>query len=208
MTLPLPDIDTSDFESLLEQARLLIPRYNDTWTDFNVHDPGIMLIELAAWITDQQLYTAGFVSDEHLAAFAALFGVSANAARPARGLLWPDTNAIASNPTRGGSNLPAGSVVTTQQQPEVLFRTHRDCHLSAARPVSPIAVVTAIDASATGASITLVFDRPPGRRRWRGGNADHAGCRAGRLARPARQWCRRSPEHRLPAHGEFGGCDR
>ena len=89
MTLPVTKLDTIDFEKLVEDARGLIPRLAPEWTDHNLHDPGITLIELLAWITDQEIYRVGFVGDRHLKAFAALLGVHERKAEPARGLIWP-----------------------------------------------------------------------------------------------------------------------
>ena len=64
MTLPVPKLDTTDFARLIEEARGLIPRYAPDWTDHNLHDPGITLLELLAWITDQDIYRLGLVGDE------------------------------------------------------------------------------------------------------------------------------------------------
>ena len=44
---------------------------------------GITLIDLMAFLIDQQVYTSGFVSDRHLTAFASLLGVQPKAATPA-----------------------------------------------------------------------------------------------------------------------------
>ena len=75
MTLPVTNLDTIDFEKLVDDARGLIPRYAPLWTDHNAHDPGITLIELLAWIADQEIYRVGFVGERHLKSFAALLGV-------------------------------------------------------------------------------------------------------------------------------------
>ncbi|MEY9418064.1 hypothetical protein ABIF69_004506 [Bradyrhizobium japonicum] len=89
MTLPVTRLDTVEFEQLVLDARGLIPRYAPQWTDHNLHDPGITLIELLAWIADQEIYRVGFVGDRHLKSFAALLGVHERKAQPARGLVWP-----------------------------------------------------------------------------------------------------------------------
>ena len=89
MTLPVTNLDTIDFEKLVDDARGLIPRYAPLWTDHNAHDPGITLIELLAWIADQEIYRVGFVGERHLKSFAALLGVQERKAQPARGLVWP-----------------------------------------------------------------------------------------------------------------------
>ena len=44
------------------------------WTDHNVHDPGITLIELFAWLIEQLIYRANRIPDRHLRKFLALAG--------------------------------------------------------------------------------------------------------------------------------------
>jgi hypothetical protein len=85
----VPRLDDVEFEQLVEQARALIPRYAPEWTDHNLHDPGITVIDLLAWIVDQQTYRVGFVGGRYRAAFAALLGPRVRGPRPARGLVWP-----------------------------------------------------------------------------------------------------------------------
>jgi hypothetical protein len=48
-------LDDTNFEHLVELGRSMLPEYAPRWTDHNVHDPGIMLIELLAWVADQQI---------------------------------------------------------------------------------------------------------------------------------------------------------
>ncbi|MGC1953780.1 MAG: hypothetical protein WA970_14685, partial [Gammaproteobacteria bacterium] len=128
MSLPVPTLDDLDFERLVEDARGLIPRYAPEWTDHNVHDPGITLLELLAWIADQQIYQVGFVSDRHLRSFAALLGARPSAAVPARGLIWPHESAVAAE-----ADLPRGNRVTCAQQPAIPFELDADIHLTPAR---------------------------------------------------------------------------
>jgi len=92
MSIAVPQLDTIDFEALLAEARGRIPRYAPEWTDHNLHDPGITLLELLAWVTDQQIYQLGFVGDDYYRAFSRLLGVTSELARPARGLLWPQAD--------------------------------------------------------------------------------------------------------------------
>ena len=160
MPLPLPQIDTTDFEELVEQARGLIPRYAGEWTDHNVHDPGMMLIELAAWLIDQQIYTAGFVSDEHLAAFAALLGVRTRGARPARGLIWPDAGAVVNDATASGVDLARGALAVTRQQPDILFRTSFGMHLTPATVLATPEAQVRLTGSGDDRAYEILFDRP------------------------------------------------
>jgi len=52
MPLPDPQLDDRRFQDLVNEAKSLIPRYCPEWTDHNVSDPGVTLIELFAWMTD------------------------------------------------------------------------------------------------------------------------------------------------------------
>jgi predicted phage baseplate assembly protein len=56
VTLPQLTLDDRDFQSLVTEARVLIAKTCPEWTDHNVSDPGITLIELFAWMTDILLY--------------------------------------------------------------------------------------------------------------------------------------------------------
>jgi hypothetical protein len=118
-----PDLDDIDFETLVEQARALIPRFAPDWTDHNIHDPGITLLDLIAWVADSQIYRIGFVGDRHLTAFAALLGVAARRAEPARGLLWPDAVAAP-------AVIAQGRKATTGDAPDIAFATQAAVQLA------------------------------------------------------------------------------
>ncbi len=133
MALPIPNLDDLDFEDLVEQARGFIPRYASEWTDHNIHDPGITLLELAAWLVDQQIYRAGFVSDRHIKAFAALLGVYAQRGTAAHGLLWPHDFTIDNEKKESGVSLDVGTKVSSIEQPDVPFQLTDSIYISAAR---------------------------------------------------------------------------
>lgn len=106
MSTLLLDLDTTTFQDLVDDARLSIPPLAPTWTDFNVSDPGIMLIELLAWNAEAQVYALGHIRQDERTAYAALMGVRPRGPRPAGGLVWPSVQAGAPNPW-GGIALPA-----------------------------------------------------------------------------------------------------
>jgi hypothetical protein len=54
--IPSPKLDDRAFDDIVAEAIRLIPRYAPEWTNHNVSDPGITLIELAAWMTDVILW--------------------------------------------------------------------------------------------------------------------------------------------------------
>ena len=84
MGLPIPDLDDKNFDDMVEEARILIPRYAPEWTDHNVHDPGITFIELFAWLAEMQIYQMNRVTDNNCKKFLKLVGCYPSTARPSR----------------------------------------------------------------------------------------------------------------------------
>ena len=74
MPIPLPSLDDRTFADLTGEARALIPALLPEWTDHNPSDPGIVLVELFAWLTEMLLYQADQVPDAHVERFLALLG--------------------------------------------------------------------------------------------------------------------------------------
>src|SRR5918912_4601241 len=85
MPLPSPNLDDRRFQDLVDEAKRRIPRYCPTWTDHNVSDPGITLIELFAWMTEQYLFRLNQVPDKNFVTFLDLIGVRLHPATPAKG---------------------------------------------------------------------------------------------------------------------------
>ncbi len=75
MVLPVPNLDDRRFQDLVDDAKRLIARRSPEWTDHNVSDPGVTLIELFAWMTDQLIYRLNRVPDRQYVAFLDLLGV-------------------------------------------------------------------------------------------------------------------------------------
>ena len=74
MPIPLPSLDDRTFADLTGEARALIPALLPEWTDHNPSDPGIVLVELFAWLTEMLVYQADQVPDAHVEKFLALLG--------------------------------------------------------------------------------------------------------------------------------------
>jgi hypothetical protein len=133
--IEVPRLDTIAFDALVDEGRGLIPRYAPDWTDHNLHDPGITFLDLLAWIVDQQVYRIGFVGGAHFDAFAALLGVKRLAAVPARGVIWPRSEAPSDGEGTGpGTNhvIAAGTRASPVEQPDLPFSVTHDIALSAA----------------------------------------------------------------------------
>jgi predicted phage baseplate assembly protein len=75
MTLPAPNLDDRRFQDLVDDARRLVQRRCPEWTDHNVSDPGITLIETFAYLVDQVLYRLNRVPERSYVTFLELMGV-------------------------------------------------------------------------------------------------------------------------------------
>lgn len=82
--LPKSDLDDRDYEDLVKECILRIPRYCPEWTNYNPSDPGITLIELFAWLTDQMLSRFNQVPRRNYISFLELLGVRLQPPNPAK----------------------------------------------------------------------------------------------------------------------------
>jgi hypothetical protein len=84
MPLTAPVIDDRRFDTIVSEARSLIPRYAPEWTDHNESDPGITLIELFAWMTEALIFRLNQVPELNYVKFLELLGIELTAAQPAQ----------------------------------------------------------------------------------------------------------------------------
>src|SRR3954453_4675015 len=84
MSLPAPNLDDRRFQDLVDDAKRMVQARCPEWTDHNVSDPGITLIETFAFMTDQILYRLNRVPDRLYIKFLELIGVKLLPPTPAR----------------------------------------------------------------------------------------------------------------------------
>ena len=75
MRLPEIELDDRRFQDLVSEARTRISRACPEWTEHNVSDPGITLIELFAWMTEMTIYRLNRVPDKLHVALLDLLGI-------------------------------------------------------------------------------------------------------------------------------------
>jgi predicted phage baseplate assembly protein len=75
MPLPAPNLDDRRFQDLVDDAKRLVQRRCPEWTDHNVSDPGVTLIETFAYVVDQVLYRLNRVPERSYITFLELMGV-------------------------------------------------------------------------------------------------------------------------------------
>jgi predicted phage baseplate assembly protein len=125
MALPVPNLDDRRFQDLVDDAKRLVAQKCPEWTDHNVSDPGVTLIETFAWMTDQLLYRVNRIPDRLYVKFLELIGVS----------LFPPTSAKVAETfwlTAEMPNtvkIPAGTrvaTVRTETDEAIVFETTAD----------------------------------------------------------------------------------
>ena len=122
MSLETPRLDDRAFNDIVEEARRRITLYCPEWTDHNLSDPGITLIELFAWMTDILLYRLNRVPEKNYIRFMELLGMRLQEAEPARAMLtfW------LSSPQASTMTIPAGTeagTVRTETEEAIVFST-------------------------------------------------------------------------------------
>jgi predicted phage baseplate assembly protein len=136
MALPVPNLDDRRFQDLVDDAKRLVQQRCPEWTDHNVSDPGVTLIELFAWMTDQLLYRVNRIPDRNYVKFLELIGIRLFPPSAARGQVtfWlsgpqPDAIRIA-----GGTQ---AATIRTETDNAIVFTTLDDL------PIVPVAVTAA-----------------------------------------------------------------
>lgn len=76
MTLPAPNLDDRRFQDLVDDAKRLVALRCPEWSDHNVSDPGVTLIETFAFMTDELFYRLNRVPDKLYIAFLDLIGTT------------------------------------------------------------------------------------------------------------------------------------
>jgi len=87
MTLPTVNLDDRGFQDIVSEARRRIAQTCPEWTEHNVSDPGITLIELFAWMTDMLVYRVNRLPDKLHIALLELLGIRLAPAAPASTLV-------------------------------------------------------------------------------------------------------------------------
>jgi hypothetical protein len=87
MPLQIPSIDDRRYQDLVTEALARIPVHNPEWTNFNKSDPGVTLIELFAFLTENLLYRANQIPERNRRKFLQLLGVPLQPSSSAIGLV-------------------------------------------------------------------------------------------------------------------------
>src|SRR6266508_3803876 len=125
MALPAPNLDDRRFQDLVDDAKRMVMRKCPEWTDHNVSDPGVTLIETFAYMTDQLLYRLNRVPDRLYIKFLELIGVRLLPPTPARTRITFFLSAPADRPMVIPTGASAATIRTGLDDP-VTFSTVRE----------------------------------------------------------------------------------
>ncbi len=87
MPLQIPTLDDRRYQQLLDEALARIPVYTPEWTNFNKSDPGVTVIEIFAFLTENLLYRSNQIPERNRKKFLQLLGIGLQPASSARGLV-------------------------------------------------------------------------------------------------------------------------
>ncbi|MEM9947603.1 MAG: putative baseplate assembly protein [Cyanobacteria bacterium P01_D01_bin.36] len=122
--LPNSDLDDRGFKDLVEECLLRIPRYCPEWTNHNPSDPGITMVELFGWLTDQMMMRFNQVPRRNYVAFLELLGVQLQPPAPARSAVTFYLSASLADPYQ----IPAAVEIATERsetEEAIVFSTDK-----------------------------------------------------------------------------------
>ena len=123
--LPNSNLDDRAYRDLVEECILRIPRYCPEWTNHNPSDPGITLIELFAWLTDQMQLRFNQVPRRNYVAFLELLGIYLQPPTPAE----TDLTFYLSSAQDSAVIIPRDTEVATERtatDEAIVFSTNQD----------------------------------------------------------------------------------
>ena len=87
MPITIPQIDDRSYSQILNEARARIRVHNPEWTNFNDSDPGITLLQLFAFMTENLLYRSNLIPERNRMKFLKLLGIGMRPASSAVGVV-------------------------------------------------------------------------------------------------------------------------
>lgn len=136
MRLPSVNLDDRTFQDLVNEARLRISQSCPEWTEHNVSDPGITLIELFAWLTEMVVYRLNRIPDKLHVALMELMGIGLEPPTAAEA----EVRFLLSAPPSGPLLIPGRTTeVATLRTPgedAIVFQTEADFTIAPSVPVA------------------------------------------------------------------------
>jgi hypothetical protein len=122
MPLQTPQLDDRDFAQLVAEVTARIPVHTPEWNNFNDSDPGMTLVQVFAFMTENLLYRSNRIPEANRLKFLSLLGIGLQPASAARGLVVVrnERGPVRATTLRAGAEVLAGTV---------RFRTRSDINI-------------------------------------------------------------------------------
>jgi len=183
MPLPIPRLDDRKFQDIVDELKSLIPHYSLEWTDHNVSDPGVTLIELFAHVAEIILFRLNRLPEVFQLVLLNLLGEmpkppQSAETRVAFWLVQPRKAGEEPNVANGASGIEV-STVQTETEPPIIFTTLEPIRVHAAKHIltyrrraGQVELIDGVDniqatgsATQTDANVEdgkrFIFSRPP-----------------------------------------------
>jgi predicted phage baseplate assembly protein len=139
MTLPSPNLDDRKYQDIVDEAKRLIPTFTPEWTNHNLSDPGVALIELFAWMSEMLLFRLNQVPDRLYTKFLDLVGIEPYPSSAAKTDLTFWLSSVQYEPVFVPAGTQVGTPLADRESP-ILFTTLEDLHI--VQPMLSAAVTT------------------------------------------------------------------
>jgi predicted phage baseplate assembly protein len=158
MSLPEVTLDDRRFQDLVDEARTRVGEACPEWTEHNVSDPGITLIELFAWMTEAIIYRLNRIPEKVHIALLDLLGIQLAPPTAASAELRFRLAAPADEEFPIPAETEVGTVRTTSED-SVVFQTSEDFTIPGLRP---IAYVVEHNGSTESVAVAAGLAKPKG----------------------------------------------
>jgi predicted phage baseplate assembly protein len=135
MTVPEVALDDLRFQNLVNECRKSINKHCPEWTEVNVSDPGITLIELFAWMTDMLSYRINRLPEKLHVALLSLLDVRLRPPEAASTELRFTFEHPPTRPVRIPAWETEVATQRTQMHGPIVFQTNTDFVIRPVRPV-------------------------------------------------------------------------
>jgi hypothetical protein len=124
MSLPKHLLDDRTYAQLVAEGTAQINRLAPRWTNYNAADPGITLLELFAWLSEQNLYRTDRVPDEMVRGFLRLVEIEPAPPTVANTVVLLGTATAVALPDRVQVADPLGAAVFETREPVTVSAAH------------------------------------------------------------------------------------
>lgn len=159
MRLPEINLDDRRFQDLVSEARLRINRACPEWTEHNVSDPGITLIELFAWMTEMTIYRLNRVPDKLHVKLLELLGIKLDGPTAARTDLRFRLSAPPAEPLLIAAGSTEVATLRTATDESIVFQVDEDFTVP---PIVPAGYVLHRGGQFTDVGVAKGVARPQG----------------------------------------------